>query len=122
GWVQPADLPKYYHEANVFAGPSVESEAGRKEALGLVFAEAAACGLPVVATDAGGMTDIVQDKVSGLIVPQKDVPALAEALNYFYNNPAEARAMGQRGSAFVRRNFSWGSVAKRYAVLMESLL
>lgn len=119
GWVQPADLPARYHASDVFVGPPIEVEAGRKEALGLVFAEASACGLPVITTDAGGMVDIVKDGETGFIVPQKDAQAICDKLAYLYAHREEGRAMGVRGSTFVRERFSWESIAERYAAILQ---
>ena len=118
GWVRPDELPERYAVADVFAGPSVEDELGTREALGLVFAEALAAAVPVVTTDVGGIKDIVQDKVNGLVVPQRDARAIADALVYLRGHPKEATAMGERGQAFVRANFSWQSVAERYAKIL----
>lgn len=114
GWVQPDELPERYAMADIFAGPSVEDERGTREALGLVFAEALAAGIPVVTTDVGGIKDIVQDRVNGLVVPQRDARAIADALASLHDHPKEAAAMGERGRAMVREKFSWESVAERY--------
>lgn len=122
GWVQPADLPEYYASADVFVGPSIEEANGRKEAFGVVFVEAAASGLPVVTTGAGGMTDIVKDKETGLIVPQRDVPALAAAIEYLRDHPAKRREMGERGREFVSANFSWSKIIGRYRVVYDDVI
>jgi len=122
GWVQPEILPMHYAATDVFVGPSIEDEHGAREALGLVFAEASAAGLPVVATDVGGIKDIVQDKVTGIIVHQKDIQAIADAIIYLYDHPQEARAMGERGQKTVREKFSWGSVAERYIDVFDKLI
>ena len=122
GWVQPAELPECYARANAFVGPSVEDERGTREALGLVFAEALAAGVPVVTTDGGGIKDIVQDKVNGLVVPQRDARAIADALAYLHDHPREAIAMGERGRTMVREKFSWGSVVERYNDVFDKLV
>jgi len=118
GWVQPGDLPGYYQQASVFVGPSIHDTDGRKEALGLVLAEAAASGLPVVATDIGGSKDIVEDGVTGRLVPEKNVRALVAALDYIYGHPTEAQAMGRRGRTRVLKVFPWPRVIERYREIL----
>ena len=122
GWVRTDELPERYAVADVFAGPSVEDELGTREALGLVFAEALAAAVPVVTTDVGGIKDIVQDKVNGLVVPQRDARAIADALAYLHDHPREAIAMGERGRTMVREKFSWGSVVERYNDVFDKLV
>ncbi len=122
GWVQPTELPQYYANADVFAGPSIRDSASRIEAFGLVFAEASAAGLPVVTTNVGGVTDIVKDGETGLVVPQKDSQALYEALEYLYTHRTRGKEMGRRGQKFVTENFSWEAITKRYLDLFASLI
>lgn len=114
GWIQPDDLPDYLARADVFVGPSIEEASGRREALGLVLAEASAAGLPVITTTTGGTADIVQDHKTGILVPQRDAPALANALRYLSAHPKEAQAMGELGRKYVAEHFSWDSVIARY--------
>lgn len=118
GWVQASELPKYYAKADVFVGPSIEDENGAKEALGLVFAEASAMGLPVVGSDVGGIKDVVKNRVTGLLVPQKDPQALSQALEYIYTHPNESIQMGKQGRDYVSAHFSWDSVIRRYLDLI----
>jgi glycosyltransferase involved in cell wall biosynthesis len=119
GWVQPELLPDNYLNADVFIGPSSQETGGTTEALGLVFAEASAAGLPVVATDVGGIKDIVKDKVTGLLVPQKDPQALCIALAYLHDHRKEGELMGTRGRVHVAANFSWEGVTRRYLEILE---
>ncbi len=121
GWVQHHELADSYGKADVFVGPSIKDDKGWQEALGLVFAEASAAGLPVVGTNVGGITDIVQDKQTGLVVSPKDPEAIVDALEYLYNHPEEGKNMGEYGRKFVQENFSWQSVAERYVQAIESI-
>ena len=120
GWVQPGDLPKQYQSADVFVGPSVEGADGRQEAFGLVFAEAAAAGLPVVTTGIGGIRDIVQDKKTGIIVPQRDARALCNTLEYLYAHRTEGVLMGERGRKLVEASFSWDAIAEKYIAILTA--
>lgn len=107
-------LPGFYRQADVFVGPSIQGKSGWKEAFGVVFAEALACGTPVIATDVGGTRDIVKDGKNGFIVPQKDSEAIAEKLLLIYKDPQLALKLGRHGSKFIRDNFGWDSVTKLY--------
>lgn len=120
GWVQHEQLPEQYQTSDVFVGPSMEEANGWKEAFGIVFAEASAAGLPVITTNVGGMVDIIKDKETGLIVPQKDAQAICDALEHLYEHREEGKAMGAKGSEFVRENFSWDSTTQRYLRLLSA--
>lgn len=76
------------------------------EALPTALIEAGACGLPVVAADAGGTREIVKDGVNGRLVPVRDVPALTRALLDMIERPDRAAAYGTAGRALVEKNYS----------------
>ncbi len=76
------------------------------EGLGVSLLQAAAAGLPIVATRAGGIPEIVRDRENGLLVPPGDSRALGEAVLWLLDHPDEARALGARGRALVDREFS----------------
>ncbi|WP_323000436.1 glycosyltransferase family 4 protein [Castellaniella sp.] len=87
---------------NVLAGFDLFALATEQEASGTVFVEAAAAGLPVVGTDVGGVSEMLQDGVTGLLVPLHDHVALADALRMLVDSPERRRAMGQAGLQAVR--------------------
>jgi len=76
------------------------------EALGVATMEAMAMGLPVVVTRVGGVPHLVRDGVEGLLVPVRDVAAIADAIIAIAANPSLATAMGQAGAARIARHFS----------------
>jgi glycosyltransferase involved in cell wall biosynthesis len=76
------------------------------EALPTALIEAGACGLPVVAADAGGTREIVVDRVTGRLVPIRDVPALTEALLSTIEDPERAASYGPAGRALVEEKYS----------------
>jgi alpha-maltose-1-phosphate synthase len=102
--------------ATVFACPSLY------EPLGIVNLEAMACGTAVIASRTGGIPEVVQDGVTGLLVPPGDEAALAAALNSLLADPARAEAMGQAGRARAVAEFSWTTVATRTADLYTTVL
>ena len=100
-------VARWYRHADVFCLPSVQ------EAFGIVFLEAMASGLPVVATRAAAIPEVVPDGQAGLLVPPGDVDALADALTTLLREPARRAAYGACGQAHVRQ-YDWGVVAERF--------
>jgi glycosyltransferase involved in cell wall biosynthesis len=121
GWIQPEDLPAYYAKADVFVGPSIDSGNGWKEGFGTVFAEASAMGLPVIATNTGGIADVVKDGVTGLLVRQKDANALAEAITRLAQNPDLREKLAKQGPEFIEQNFSLNVTTQKYLTIFQRL-
>ncbi len=120
GGVDAAELPAFYAAGNVFAMPCRTRRAGLDvEGLGMVFLEAAACGLPVVAGTSGGAPEAVQDGVTGYVVDPRSPPAVAATIADLLDDPARARAMGAAGRAWVERSWSWSTIAATFADLLE---
>lgn len=99
---------------NLLAGADVFALATEQEASGTVFVEAAAAGLPVVATDVGGVSEMLQDGRSGILVPMGDQNALSLALQRLIEDPALRASMGQAGLQAVRQEgkFSLDNLVK----------
>ena len=109
-------LAHLYQRATVLAMPSIN------EGLGLVAVEAQLCGTPVVAFASGGAPDVIADGKSGLLVPPKDVAALAVALDRVIRDRHLQDALGATGRVQALTNFSPESAAGRYAALYRSVL
>ncbi len=91
GFVSFPELAAEYRSADIFCLPS------RQEGFGIVFLEAMAAGLPVVAARAGAAPEVIVDGQTGLLVPPGDVHALAAVLDELASNPARRRALGEAG-------------------------
>jgi colanic acid/amylovoran biosynthesis glycosyltransferase len=103
---QPHDkIVELMRGARVFALPSQKAENGECEALGIVFNEESACGIPVVATRHGGIPEAVLDGETGFLVAEKDDVALAERLEELLSDAALVRRMGRRGREYVCEAF-----------------
>ncbi len=85
---------------DVFVMPS------RQEGLGLSVMEAQAAGLPVVASKVGGLPTLIDDGVTGLLVPPENPDVLAEAILLLLRNKDKAREMGERARSFIQKEFS----------------
>jgi glycogen synthase len=101
------EVIQLYSHAAVFACPSVY------EPFGLINLEAMACETPVVASAVGGILEVVEDGVTGLLVPPGRPEDLAGALSRVLGDRALARALGRAGRRRVEERFSWASVAER---------
>jgi starch synthase len=101
------DVVQLYSHAAVFACPSVY------EPFGLINLEAMACGTAVVASAVGGILEVVEDGVTGLLVPPARPDDLAGAIRKLLDDPKRARQMGAAGRKRVEDKFSWASVAER---------
>ncbi|MFG2634703.1 glycosyltransferase family 4 protein [Streptomyces sp. NPDC048362] len=119
GGLDHASTAPYYAAADVFAMPCRTRKAGLEaEGLGIVFLEAAAGGLPVVAGDSGGAPDAVVDGVTGTVVDGTDVQAVAGELSRILRSPERAAAMGEAGRAWVASQWSWDASAQRLTGLL----
>ena len=108
GFIPPADMPRAYLLGDVFVGPSQI-----EEGLGLVFLEAAAAGLPIIATARGGIPEVVRDGFNGLLLRQKDDDAeLAEKIIGLLGDAPLRQRLGQQGREMVQANFTWEKIAR----------
>jgi glycosyltransferase involved in cell wall biosynthesis len=110
------DVPEILQTVDGVVSASVD------EALPTALIEAGACGLPVVASDAGGTREIVVDGVTGRLVPIRDVPALTEALLDTIGNPARAAAFGAAGRARVEEKYSMPKWVDRLTALYREVM
>jgi phosphatidylinositol alpha-1,6-mannosyltransferase len=114
------DLPRYYNAGDVFAMPCRARLGGLDvEGLGMVFLEAAACGLPVVVGRSGGAPDAVIDGDTGVLVDGESVQAVAAAVIDLLKDPARAAAMGERGRAWVGQAWSWQATVADFTRMLE---
>jgi alpha-maltose-1-phosphate synthase len=119
-WI-PEMLPKpeviqLLTHALAFVCPSIY------EPLGIVNLEAMACSTAVVASRVGGIPEVVDGGVTGLLVPPDDPASLADALNLLLRDPGRASAMGEAGRARAVAEFSWEAVAAQTAALYAELV
>ena len=117
GAVSNDRLAALYAEADVFVLPAIIDDRGDTEGLGVVLIEALASGTPVVASNVGGIPDVIQDYKSGLLVPQKDVVMLSEAIVRLLNEPDLARTLSACGLARAQSYFDWRRIVRCIDVL-----
>ncbi|MEW2352647.1 glycosyltransferase family 4 protein [Spirillospora sp. NPDC029432] len=114
-----AEIAPFYAAADVFAMPCRSRRLGLEtEGLGIVYLEAAAAGLPVIAGDAGGAPDAVRDGETGHVVDGDSVPRIADRLIGLLQDAGTRRAMGEKGRAWVREEWSWDASYERLRDLL----
>ncbi len=115
GWRGHEDLPAGLNAADLLVLPSV------REQFGAVIVEAMACGLPVVAVDAYGPAEIVDQGETGWLVPPDDEEAMADALVEAVNDPAERRRRGENAYETARARYSWPALATGLAHVYDDV-
>ncbi|HEU5099124.1 MAG TPA: glycosyltransferase family 4 protein [Roseiflexaceae bacterium] len=108
-------LARLYREADIFCLPSVQ------EGFGIVFLEAMACGLPVVATRSAAIPEVVPDRQAGMLAPPGDAGGLAHALIELLARPRQRASYGAFGREYVER-FDWDRVAQIFLEQVASFI
>jgi phosphatidylinositol alpha-1,6-mannosyltransferase len=113
------DLPGYYDAGTVFAMPCRTRRFGLDvEGLGIVYLEASATGLPVIGGDSGGAPDAILAGETGLVIPGGSVTELAGKLIEVLSDPDGAVTMGEKGLAWVDREWRWDLVSDRLGEIL----
>jgi glycosyltransferase involved in cell wall biosynthesis len=114
GRISAAELARAYASAQACVLPAVVDARGDTEGLGVVLLEAMSYRVPVVGSEIGGITDILADGDTGLLVTPGDPEALGAALERLAADPALARRLGEAGYRAVRERFSWTAIVERW--------
>lgn len=122
GWCDEAEIIDVLKQAHLFVAPSVTSADGNQDAPINTLKEAMAIGLPVVSTHHGGIPELVEDGVSGLLVPERDAGAIAAAIYTLIQQPKRWPAMGKAGHAYVKNHYDLSGLNDRLLALYEALL
>lgn len=123
GWVDHAAVDEQYRRCAVFVLPSIFTADGGYEPFSNVVLEAMACGAPVISTTANGASyDVLEHGVNGLVVPDRDAPALERALLEVLDAPAAAEAIGRRGWETIRDRFNVDRMAERFGEALDHAL
>jgi phosphatidylinositol alpha-1,6-mannosyltransferase len=120
GGIPAAELPAYHAMADVFAMPCRTRGAGLDvEGLGIVFLEASATGVPVIAGCSGGAPETVQHNKTGLVVDGRSVGQIADAVTEMLADPDRAAAMGAAGRDWITAQWRWDALAARLSDLIR---
>ena len=122
GWQDEAEIIEVLMRSHLFVAPSVTSAAGNQDAPINVLKEAMALGLPVVSTYHGGIPELVEHGISGLLVPERDVDAIAQALFTLLEHPERWAAMGQAGRAYVETHYGLNALNDQLVEIYQGLI
>jgi len=121
GKLSPTDLENEYRNANVFVLPAIVDSKGDTEGLGVVLIEAMELGLPVVASDVGGIPDVIVNGESGILVPEKDPQALADAFKRLEADPSLVNALLDGARKRIADCFTWDGIIERQIAVYDKL-
>jgi glycosyltransferase involved in cell wall biosynthesis len=121
GKLSPEELANEYKTANVFTLPAIVDSKGDTEGLGVVLIEAMELGLPVVASNVGGIPDVVVDGVSGILVPEKDPQALANAYKRLATDPELLKQLLAGAQKRIAECFTWSKIVERQIAVYEKI-
>jgi len=115
GYVRQSELPRYYNKSKVIVLTSLS------EGLPTVLMEAMACGVPAVATNVGGVAEIVKDWETGLLAESNDYNSFKEKIKFLLENESARVKMGSKALQFVRREHSIVALAEKYKKFLSFL-
>lgn len=113
------EIARLLQDADVLAAPSVPTRDGRREGIPVVLMEAMGSGVPVVASNISGIPELVEDNVTGLLVPPRDATSLANAIECYIADPGLRRRLGQAGRERVVGDFDLNKNAVKLAILFK---
>ena len=122
GWRDETEIIEVLMRSHLFVAPSVTSADGNQDAPINALKEAMALGLPVVSTYHGGIPELVEHGISGLLVPERDVDAIAQALFTLIEHPKRWAAMGQAGRVYVETHYGLDALNDRLVELYRELV
>ena len=114
--VSYSEIPKHLRSANVFVRPS------RSEGLGTAFLEAMAAGLPVIATQVGGIPDFLKDGETGLFVKVDDPLDLAVKIEMLFNDPVLCQKLSINGLSLVEERYQWSKIGADMERIFSSVI
>jgi glycosyltransferase involved in cell wall biosynthesis/peptidoglycan/xylan/chitin deacetylase (PgdA/CDA1 family) len=116
------EINRFFRDAHVFAAPFIETDGGDKDGIPTAVLEAMAAGLPIVATNAGSIPEIIEHSVSGLVVTQRDPGALAAAIASLAGDAKRRASLGRQAAASVRSRFDAATLEKAFHEFLSGLL
>jgi colanic acid/amylovoran biosynthesis glycosyltransferase len=122
GWKRQEEIVELMRNADILVAPSVTSKDGDQEGIPVVLIEALSQGLPVLSTQHSGIPELVRDGEFGFLVPERDVNALAEKLEYLIEHPERWSKMGQAGRDYVTRYYNIDKLNDQLVNLYQRLL
>lgn len=120
--VSDEKLLELYNTSDTFVLPSVVDSQGNTEGLGVVLLEAMACKLPVIGSNVGGIPDIIQNNITGILVQEKSSSELSKAIIMLMDDDGLRNDLALKGYKITKEQFSWEKVAEDYIKIYKSAL
>ncbi|NOY60168.1 MAG: glycosyltransferase family 4 protein [Calditrichaeota bacterium] len=117
GTIDNRKVPELLNKMDIFVVPSIVPES-----FGVAAIEAASCELPVIASNIGGLPEVVKNGKTGFLVESKDVHGLADKLEVLIKYPELRIRMGRKGREFVKARYDWRINAQKMESLYQSIL
>lgn len=114
------ELKTIYASADLFVAPSVTAKDGDQEGFGLVMLEAMASGLPIVASDSGGISDLIHDGENGYLVEERDADGLAEKINLLLKDKLKYSLISEIATKSAEK-YDYHSLAQKYNEILRKL-
>ena len=118
GYIEPKDMPMYYNLCDIFVMPSKTIDIDY-ESFGIVYAEANACGKPVIGGRSGGVIDAVIVGVTGLLVDPDNVEGISQAIIHLMTDKVYAKKLGENGRRRVEQELNWPMVGRKIEEILE---
>ncbi|MBV6624694.1 MAG: glycosyltransferase [Rivularia sp. (in: Bacteria)] len=122
GWKNQKEIISILDKSHIFVAPSVTASDGNQDAPVNTLKEAMAMGLPVIGTFHGGIPELVEDGVSGFLVPERDEKAIAQKLIYLIEHPEIWSQMGSHGRQKVEENYDTDKLNSELVEIYQQVL
>ncbi|MBA7668208.1 GDP-mannose-dependent alpha-(1-6)-phosphatidylinositol monomannoside mannosyltransferase [subsurface metagenome] len=121
GAVLRDEVPLYFRTADIFVVPSVRHESGAVDGLPVVVPEAMAAGLPVVASDVGGIPVLIKNRKNGILIRERDTAGIAGALTELLQNPSLRAEYGEKSRRIIAHSVNYDSIAEYFLTLYREI-
>ncbi len=111
------EVIRFLADANCYIQPSIITAEGRMEGIPVAIMEAGASSLSIIATDISGVSELIKNEINGLLIPEKDVLAIYDAVIYLHNHPDQARQLGETCRKTILHDFSLLTESRKLADL-----
>jgi glycosyltransferase involved in cell wall biosynthesis len=122
GFISAEKIAEMYASSDIFVLPSIETKDGDTEGLGVVLLEAMACGVPVIGSNIGGISDIIEDHKTGLLARPGDPDDIAKKVLLLLSDQELQTYLSRNAITLINKKFSWGIVSKQFFDAFQYLL
>ncbi|MFB2935698.1 glycosyltransferase [Aerosakkonemataceae cyanobacterium BLCC-F154] len=122
GWRNQQEIIETLDKTHIFIAPSVTAADGNQDAPVNTLKEAMAMGLPVIGTQHGGIPELIEDGISGFLVPERDADAIAQKLIHLIEHPEQWPQMGKAGRAYVEKHYETNKLNDELVEVYQQLV